>query len=274
MTQRSLFRTPLLLAALAWMVSGCVNPYVRAYQPAQFKNVRSEETVLLPASGEPRLVTSGDMKGDALKMRENGYVLLGRSKFQAAPVNEKKALEQAKKIGAEVVMVSHQFVRTKSETLPMSTWMPGQEVDQNEQVVIQDEHGHAKVINRTTTTFTQGEYQTSYVEQSTDYYDYSATYWALAKAPTFGVYVRSLDDATKKSLGTNKGVWVRVVVKDSPAYESDILRDDVLLSVNDVEIRDPDQFFKLVEKNYGKTVTVLLNRDGQNLTKDVAIGKP
>jgi membrane-associated protease RseP (regulator of RpoE activity) len=263
--------------ALGWiavLASGCVNPYIRNYQPAEIKNLRFEKTTLLAPSGEPRLVTSEDLKGDALKMRENGYVLLGRSKFQAAPVDEKLALAQARKIGAEVVMVSHKFVQTKSETLPMSTWIPGQEVDQTEHVVVQNGKDQPKVIDHTTTTFTQGEYQTAYVEQSTDYFDYSASFWAKGKAPTFGVNVKALDDQTKSELGTNKGVLVRVVVKDSPAFEADILQGDVLLGFGDTEIRDPDQFFSLVEQNHGKTVSVLLYRNGQNLTKDIPIGMP
>jgi C-terminal processing protease CtpA/Prc len=259
---------------LAFATSGCVNPYIRNYEPAMPKNTRSENVTLLPTpSGQARLVTSQDLKADALKMRENGYILLGRSKFQASPINEKLALDQAQKIGADVVMVAHKFVATKTESLPMSTYIPGQQSEQTENVVIQNGTDKPKVISRTVTTTTQGEYQTNYVEQSTDYYDYSASYWTVAKKPTFGVYVRALDDATKVELGTQKGVQVRVVVKDSPAYEADILEGDVLLSLQNEAIRDPDQFFSLVDKYAGQTVSVLVYRSGQDLSKDVTILK-
>jgi len=262
----------LALGFLAFATGGCVNPYIRNYEPAAAKNTRSENVALLPTpSGQARLVTSNDLKADALKMRENGYILLGRSKFQASPINEKMALEQATKIGADVVMVEHKFVSTKTESLPMSTYIPGQQIEQTENVVIQNGQDKPKVISRTVTTTTQGEYQTNYVEQSTDYYDYSASYWALAKAPIFGVYVKALDDAMKVELGTQKGVLVRVVVKNSPAYEADILGGDVLLSMQGEPIRDPDQFFQLVDKNAGQTVSVLVYRAGQNLSKDVEI---
>jgi serine protease Do len=272
-TQRRAIPSPafLFLSAIALFLSGCVNPYIRNYQPAQVRDIRSEGTEVLLHAGEPHLVSSTDLKADALKMREKGYVLLGRSKFQASPVDENLALAQAKKIGAEVVMVGHKFVTTKSQTVPMSTWNPGQEVQQTERVIIQDGQKRPKVIERTVTTSTQGEYHTAYVEQNVDYFDYSASYWAKTKAPTFGVNVKPLDDALKSELGSNKGVLVRVVIKDSPAYDADILRGDVLLSLAKVEIRDPDHFFSLVERNRGKTVSVLLYRNGQNLSKDVSI---
>ena len=263
----------LSLFCLVVLTSGCVNPYVKNYQSADNQKHPSENQPLLPFSGQPQLVTSQDLKADALKMRENGYILLGHSKFQASPINEKLALNQAKKIGAEVVMVNHKFVATKSESVPMSTWIPGQQTDQTERVIIQNGTNTPKVIDRTVTTTTQGEYQTSYVEQSVDYYDYAASFWAKAKAPIFGVNVQALDEATKAELGTQKGVVVRVVVTDSPAYEADILRGDVLLSLQDEVIRDPQQFFNLVDKYSGQTVTVLIYRSGQNLTKDVTILK-
>jgi C-terminal processing protease CtpA/Prc len=263
----------LALGCLFVLATGCVNPYVKNFQSADLHKQPSENQPLLPYSGQPQLVTSQDLKADALKMRENGYILLGRSKFQASPINEKLALKQADKVGAEVVLVNHKFVATKTESLPMSTWIPGQQTDQTERVIIQNGANTPKVIDRTVTTSTQGEYQTAYVEQSVDYYDYAASYWAKARAPIFGVNIRALDEATKAELGTQKGVVVRVVITDSPAYEADLLQGDVLLSLQDEPIRDPQQFFSLVDKYAGQTVSVLIYRSGQNLTKDVTILK-
>jgi len=273
LTQRAFRNVPLTLLSLALLVGGCANPYIRNYQPASSgtRGILSEKTELTDLVGEPRLVSTTDPKADALKMRENGYVLLGRSKFKASPVNEKMALEQARKVGADVVMVSKKYVGTQSETLPMSVWNPGQRVEQTERVVIQEGNQAPKFIDRVVTTTTEGEYHTTYVEQNVEYFDYSASYWAKAKPPVFGVNVRALDDASRTRLGTNKGVQVRVVIKNSPAYDADILRGDILMSFNKVEVRDPDHFFALVDRARGKTVPVLLDRDGQQLKKDVTL---
>jgi hypothetical protein len=259
----------ILLIALA---GGCANPYMKNYVSTRETDTDEESLAVLPSSGQPHLVTTQNAKADALNLRENGYILLGRSKFRSSLLDEKDALAQARKIGAEVVMVMHKFVNTTTESLPMSEYIPGQVTQNSEQTVIDDGKGKPKVVERYSTTVTEGEYHTTYVEQSTDYYDYSATYWAKAKPPVFGVHVKALDDATKSELGTNKGVLVRLAVKNSPAYEADILRGDVLLSFGGTEVRDPDQFFTLVKKYEGKKVPVLIYRSGQNLSVDVTLG--
>ena len=252
--------------------AGCVNQYVKNYVSAGETDTGSRNPAVLPFSGQPRLVTTQNPKADAFSLRENGYLLLGRSKFRSSTVDENDALAQARKVGAEVVMVEHKFVNTVTQSVPISVYIPGQDVETNEQTVIQNGNSKPRVVDRSTSTITQGEFQTTYVEQNTDYYDYSATYWTKAKPFALGVHVKALDQAMKLELGTNKGVLVRLVVKNSPAYEADLLQGDVLRSLGNEEISDPDQFFALVKKYEGQRVPVLIYRSGQDLTKEVSIG--
>ncbi len=217
------------------------------------------------------MVTSDDMESDTQRMRENGYLLLGRSQFRGATVNEEQALAQAKTIGAEVVMVSKRFASRETESVPMTEWIPGQRTDQIEQTVILEQDKKPKVVQRTTTTEVQGEFRTTYVDQSVDYYEYGATYWARMKPPRFGVSVKELDPAMRKEIGSNKGVQVRVVQKGSPAYDADLLKDDILLRVNGEDIIDSKGFFSLVNKHKGKNVPVAIYRDGQLSTIQVKI---
>ena len=266
--------TPYRFAPLALVLAlaGCANPYMQSYTSTLDKRTPDEKARFIPSQVEPKLVTSNDMKTDALRLRENGYVLVGRSKFRSPLVDEKQALAQGKKIGAEVVMVAHKFVTTGTESVPVAQWIPGQEVDHTERTVVQHGDSTPTVVDRTTTTVVQGEFQTSYVEQSIDYYDYAATYWVPTRPPVFGVNVKALDPSARAAIGSNKGVLVRVVRKDSPAFNADILRDDVLVSLGDQEIRDPDQFFQLVDQSKGQTLPVVLIRNGQEITVKVALG--
>ena len=257
---------------LLFALSGCANPYMQNFTSTLDKRTPDEKARLIPSQGEPKLVTSNDMKADALRLRENGYVLVGRSKFRSPLVDEKQALAQAKKIGAQLVMVAHKFVTTGTESVPVAQWIPGKEVDHTERTVVQHGDSTPTVVDRTTTTVVQGEFQTSYVEQSIDYYDYAATYWDLTRPPVFGVNVKALDQATRAAIGSNKGVLVRVVRKDSPAFNADILRDDVLVSLGGQEIRDPDQFFQLVDQDKGQTLPVVLIRNNQEITVTVTLG--
>lgn len=262
----------LFVGIVALMMStGCVNQYTKNFIPAIEADAGSANPAVLPFSGQPRLVTTGNSTGDARSLRENGYILLGRSKFRSSPVNENEALAEARKIGAEVVMVKHAYVKSVTRSVPVTQYVPGQVIQTIDQTVVQNGDKPAKIIDHTSTSVSNGEFQMSYMEESTDFYDYSATYWAKARPFAFGVHVKELDQQTKVELGTNKGVLVRVVVKGTPAYDADLLGGDVLRSLNNEEITDPDQFFALVKKYEGQKVSVAVYRSGQNLTKEVFI---
>jgi hypothetical protein len=256
---------------LTFLIVSCGNPYRSSYLSTLNRQGSWQQSAILPPSGPPRLVTSEDMESDTQRMRENGYLLLGRSQFQSATVDEKQALAQAKTVGAEVVMVNRRFASRVTESVPMTEWIPGQRTDQTEQVVILEEDKKPKVVQRTTTTEVQGEFRTTYVDQSVSYFEFAATYWARMKPPAFGVNVKELSHDAKVELGTNKGVQVRVVLKGSPAYDADLLKDDIILTVNGEDVTDPRGFFALVNKNKGKTVPVTVYRRGQLSTFRVDI---
>src|SRR5262245_12428186 len=98
---------------LAWgllLLCGCVNLYQESFHSSLDRRNREELSRILPPSAPPKLLTSQDLKADSLRMRENGYLLLGYSKFRSSPVDEKQALDQARKIGAEVALVNHKYV--------------------------------------------------------------------------------------------------------------------------------------------------------------------
>lgn len=262
-----------VLAVFLGLAAGCTNPYHENYLSTLDKRNKEELSRILPPSGPPRLVTSGDLKADSLKMRENGYLLVGRAKFRSTMIDETQALDQARKSGAEVVLVNHKYVNSAAESVPIEQWIPGKEIDHNETTVVQDGSATPTVIQKQSSTTVQGEFQTAYVEENMDYYDYAATFWAKAKPSLFGVLVKELDEKTKAMIGSNKGVLVRAVIKGSPAFMADILRDDVILSLGNDMVVDPDQFFDLMMRHQGEEVAVGLYRAGNNMTLNVTIGK-
>ena len=262
-----------ILALFLGLAAGCANPYHENYLSTLEKRSKEELSRLLPPSGPPKLLTSTDMKADSLKMRENGYLLVGRAKFRSSPVDETQALDQAKKIGAEVVLVNHQYVNSATESVPIEQWIPSKQIDHNETTVVDNGSATPTVIQKQSSTVIQGEFQTAYVEQNTDYYDYAATFWAKAKPSLLGVLIKELDDKTKAMIGSNKGVLVRAVIKDSPAFNADILRDDVILSLGTDMVINPDQFFDLIKNHEGQEVPVGIYRAGNNMTVNVTIGK-
>lgn len=84
-----------------------------------------------------------------------------------------------------------------------------------------------------------------------------------------GVLVQPLDEATKKRLQSNRGVVVKVVVNKSPAYNADILRDDIITQFAGESVSDSNDLFDKIKKHAGQIVSVKILRDGT--TRDITL---
>jgi serine protease Do len=252
---------------ILFVLGGCaVNQFKENYQSQLERWPSGEATRLLPFEGKLKLVTSTNMRSDALRMMENGYLLLGRSKFRGEQVNLKSSEAVAKELGASVVMVEEKFATSETSAVPMSEWIPARIDTVTETWTITQGPNAGQVIERQTTQEVQGEFRTTYIPETIDYYDYAATYWARSKPPIFGVLVRAMTDEDRQRAQINRGVVVRAVIKDSPAFAADMLQGDIITQVAGVTITDPDRFFDTVIANTGKQVTVELNRKGEAKT--------
>ncbi|MBK7703847.1 MAG: hypothetical protein IPI34_13645 [bacterium] len=60
-------------------------------------------------------------------MMENGYLLLGRSRFSCSSVDPGGARKQAEEIGAAVVLVATKYADSFTETVPMTEYIPPRE---------------------------------------------------------------------------------------------------------------------------------------------------
>lgn len=260
-----------LVAGLAGLLA-CANPYVDNYQNTLSQWPGGEASRLLPGTGPAKLVTSANMQADTLAMMENGFLLVGRSTFRSTVIDENMALKEAERLGASVVLVGKEYVNSVTQSVPVTTWIPPAQVTYTERVTDNSsmpQRGYDRIVTKTI----EGEYHTRYVPQNVDYYAYSATYWAKSKPPIFGVLVQALDDGEKKSIGSSKGVVVKAVIKGSPAFDADILCDDIIVQMDDAAVPDPDGFFDMVITNAGKPVALQIVRNGNRLTKNLTIRK-
>jgi len=253
-----------LFPVLFLVLVGCANPYKDNYHNLTGQWSSGEVARLLPKEGPAKLVVSKNMQEDFIKMSENGYLLIGESKFREQKINEDFARAQADIIGASVVLVDNDFVGTETKSVPMSEWIPPRsEIYTERSYYNRGDIPGPLTGDRVVMMTVQGEYRTKYVPQSVDYYDYTATYWAKSKPPIFGVLVQPISEYDRKVIQSNKGAVVRAVIKGSPAYNSDILVDDIIVKLNDEYASDPDVFFDLVIKNKGKSVNVEFIREGE-----------
>jgi len=96
-----------------------------------------------------------------------------------------------------------------------------------------------------------------------------ATFWIKAKPFRFGAYWDNLTPELRKSIGSNKGVCIIVVVRNSPAFEADLLVGDIIRKFNDVEIVGAEHFNKTLNKCSDRTIQLEIFRQGEKMVKEV-----
>lgn len=108
MLQATHYRALLLTAIIVsfgstCFLQGCASGFARFYKSA---SANSAPLAVAPAT--PQLVWSRDPGRDGKQLAQQGYLLIGTSSFRTVgdPWYEKEAVEQGKKVGAAVVLLS------------------------------------------------------------------------------------------------------------------------------------------------------------------------
>lgn len=258
----------ILLLVISFVLTGCANPFVKFYQDSTGGiDLTKAPSVVLP-TGEPKLFQGSNPEIDHQHMLEDGYNFIGFSSFNGGNVNVSDALTQAKAIYAEIVLTYSKYTDTRSGVAPLmlpdtrtsTTTLSGSTYGSG---------GYGSFYGSANTT-TYGT-QTTYIPYSIDRYDYLATYWIKMKPLILGVRAQDLTPEIRQSIGSNKGVLVNAVVKNSPAFRADILKGDILRKINEVELYDAKSFHNMIENFAGQKVVVEILRDGKEIQKEIQL---
>ena len=259
-------RAILLLVALA--LTGCANPFVKYYQDRTGGvDLTKVPTVVLP-TGEPKLFQGSNPEADHQRMLEDGYGLIGFSSFNGGNVNIGDALIQAKSIYAEIVLVFSKYTGTRSGVVPLT--LPDTRTSTTTLSGSTFGSGSYGSFYGTANTTTYGT-QTTYIPYNVDRHDYLATYWIKKKLPILGVVTQDLTPEIRQSIGSNKGVLVNAVIKNSPAFRADILKGDILRKINDVELYDRKSYQETIVNFAGQKVIVEILREGKEIKKEIQL---
>lgn len=185
--------------------------------------------------------SSGDAKGDVAAMWSNGFELVGYSSFNGKEAGQKGVAKQARKVGASDVIYLERYTDTQNGGAVGST------------------------------SFTRWGAFSFISPMTVRRYDQLALYFRKAPRQGLGVYPRTLTDQEKVRIASNKGVAVIAVMNGSPAFTADILPGDIVVQVNRQPVWDAASGREAAESSKGKTVEVQIVRDGQPITKQVAI---
>ncbi|MEA3085650.1 MAG: serine protease Do [Paraburkholderia sp.] len=101
--------------------------------------------------------------------------------------------------------------------------------------------------------------------------NYCAGYWVKQKPPVFCVTLLPLTPDRHKTIGTNSGLLVRVVVVGSSAYKADILQGDFLMAIDGEATSDVQETLRLLKTHAGQKVKLSLVRNGTTIEKDVQL---
>jgi len=252
----------IVLVLIVFLFLGCASPFARFYN--QMPTPRDR---LIYHNDDPKMFSGSDPEKDYIKLFEDGYLMIGYSSFNAGSVHWNGAIAQAKKIKANIVVTYSKYTKTESGVIPLTT--PDRNISTTTSSgSVYGSRGAYGTYSGTSQTTTYGS-STTYMPYSIDRFEYLATYWVKAKSPTFGSLFHDLPIEIRQAMGTNKGVLVKAVVKNSPAYDSDIISGDVIKKVGDIEITDKHSFINALRKYAGQKVSMSLWRDGADLLKEV-----
>jgi C-terminal processing protease CtpA/Prc len=256
----------LLCALVALTLSACVNPYSQFYRPGiDAKTMPS----YVPASGPLTIYTTNDFPKDVDGLIRKGYTPIGNASFNADSnqVSESQLRDQAEKVSAQVVLISSHYTHTVTGAMPLV--LPNTTTSYSSGSATA--YGPGGTVNAygNSTTTTYGS-QTTMVPFSVARSDFGAVFFVKTRARV-GIIAAPIDDATRKRLGTNSGILVRLIVDGSPAFNADIFPGDIVLAMGSEKVQSPEQYMQLLNQYEGQSVTFHLDRDGQAVEKTFRI---
>ena len=233
----------MLKKLLALMLLGVLSTGVLAAENLYEKNYKAQNTsnlTSLQPSPETKMYVSNHKDEDNISMLENGYDMMGSSGFEAGGVAPELALQHAKAIKADTVLVYSKYGSAKTAVSKIQ-------------------------LIREAAKKNGGEIDPKDLETDSTQYQYYASYWAKLPAPLLGVHIIKL---VPKQMGDDiaeevKGLKILVVIKDSPAAKAGLVRGDVLLKIANAELNKPEELSGVVRQFQGQKVAIEYERDGK-----------
>ncbi|MDR3177637.1 MAG: PDZ domain-containing protein [Campylobacteraceae bacterium] len=241
--------------------------YSQFYKPIIENNKTTVE--LLNKDGEPKLIhsSSDNIENDILEVISNHYIAIGTSGFIGT--NQEGALKSfAKSIGAVVVLYDTQYANSEQMTL----FLPTTETS----TINLNTYGNAGTFNKngfaSTNSFanTYGTVTTSAnkpFSYKIDKYNHTAIFFARdTSKKRFGIFPKPFTNQIRKTLQRNNGILVGAVYKGTPAFNANILSDDLIISINDIGVSE-NNFSSVIDTiPSDERIKVVLLRSGQEKT--------
>ncbi|MGF6412398.1 PDZ domain-containing protein [Paraburkholderia sp. MM5482-R1] len=256
-----MLKRTLLCLFLPVVLVGCANPYAQYYNDRTGGIDITKATGVIVSHNPPVVLRGSDPETDYQAMFGDGFRLLGYSSFNGKEASERQVKQQAETVKADRVLVYAKYSGTERSVVPLT--LPNTATATTNYYGSGGYGSATTTVNGTTTTM---------LPVSVRRYDQMATFWIRAiPNPILGIDMRDLTPQQRATFQTNKGVTVNAVQKDTPAYNADLLKGDVLKSVESVEVTDGHELQRLLQKLAGHQVKIEFLRDGKLLAKSVKL---
>jgi serine protease Do len=268
-------RIILFVSALVFL-SGCVNPHNKFYHA--YVDARTLPNMQLLASGEnPSIYSSTDLKKDVKVARSRYFNPIGASSFNGELASESQVIKQAKDVGALLVLVKSDFAETRVTTTPL--FIPNNTTtvyNGTTNGTVNGAYGGYGTY-KSNTTGSATTYGTAVVPM-TNYqqrYNQEAVFFVkyIGKRGRIGVQTIPLTPELKTRYQRNTGALIDVVNEDSPAFEANLLPDDIIIEINGIAIIDANQIRPVSQSlsDAGGKIVVKILRDGVEKSLDLQI---
>lgn len=253
------------------LFGSCANPYAQFYTDLLYGKSPTEIPTIVITKEGPRIYRGADnAEQDVRALRENGYTLIGYSAYNGTTSDTTQLKAHAQKVGAAIVVTYSSYTHTVSGTVPYTVKNPPETSTTSHSGGIYGSGGYATYSGSSTTTSSGGT--TTYnIPYSHRRYDFVATYWIKLKPLPFGAVFTDLTPEVRSQLERNRGAIIDIVVKNSPAFDADFLPGDIIIAIDNVEIRDWQAAVNMFTSKAGQTVHIRFIRRGKERSVKVQL---
>lgn len=229
----------ILVVSAALVIAGCASTHEKFYQ--QFNNPNDQEFLRLTGTQEVRLIRVENLQEGIKEYASKNYAVIGQSAFNGGYEDEQRIRDLAKKLGTPIVLFHIKYTNTNTATVPLV--MPNTSTTYNSGML--SGYGGFGTYSGSSTT-----YGSTIVPMTTSQqrYDQVAVYLMPRKTkPRLGISFRNLSVEERKKNERNSGVVVVGVVEDTPAFRSNVIDGDLIVSIEGMDVISETGFKKQID---------------------------
>lgn len=232
----------ILAILFMWGEGGAVSPATGA--PYSLYSVTS-----------PQIRYVSELVPEKNRWLSEGYVQVGTDNYtnRSDGINEAAVLDDARKLGASLVLANTVYLGTFTET-EYEEVVVGTDTIEYTEVVKGKKKRRTRTVTRTEMvpvqyTYSQYRHNEAYLVHYLDLPD-----------SIYGMQLGDLTPAVRKALKRNTGIIVTRVFENTPAYRAGFRNDDIVIRINGKKMLDmgrlPDMV-KLISRNKKSTLRII-----------------